>query len=181
MMAVDLRNRLNDLLNINIPMVVIMQGPTFDELLENVEALVTPQAAIAPAVNTEDPVAVVRGFVRSALGFEDDVALREDQSLLELGLDSMMAVEIRNQLNDHLGINLPMVVIMQGPTLPELEAAVKHALAESTPAPQPGSTGSKTTATGDEVDTAFERLVLTHVGTFAVGGVLASLAWWLLG
>jgi acyl carrier protein len=178
MMAVDLRNRLNDQLAINLPMVLIMQGPTINELLTELKLLTTATTSAASRPKA-DPAEAVRRHICEVLGFRETDSLREDRSLLELGLDSMMAVEVRNRLNDELGINLPMVIIMQGPTVPELEAAVIQEVAQTIPA-QAHSTVENPDAP-EAVDTALERQLLTHLTALGIGGLLASILWWLTG
>jgi amino acid adenylation domain-containing protein/thioester reductase-like protein len=43
-----------------------------------------------------------------------------DRPLDTLGLDSLMALEVKNQLEETLAINLPIVKLLQGPTIEEL-------------------------------------------------------------
>jgi acyl carrier protein len=50
------------------------------------------------------------------------------QSLLSLGLDSLIAVEVRNRVNADLGINLPLARFMQGATISTLAAYVAERL-----------------------------------------------------
>jgi len=44
------------------------------------------------------------------------------QSILNLGLDSLMAVELKNRIETDLGVVTPMVQILQGPSVVELSA-----------------------------------------------------------
>jgi NADPH:quinone reductase-like Zn-dependent oxidoreductase/aryl carrier-like protein len=48
------------------------------------------------------------------------VNLDEQQPLTNLGLDSLMAVELKNRIERDLGVSLPMVTFLQGPTLPQM-------------------------------------------------------------
>jgi acyl transferase domain-containing protein/NADPH:quinone reductase-like Zn-dependent oxidoreductase/acyl carrier protein len=149
-----------------------------------VKALAPSVPIVAEAVPRREPApespadvqAIIDRDLREILGYGDNDALDTTQTLLELGLDSMMAVDLRNRLNDQLDINLPMVVIMQGPTIAELEAAVLHELSQAAPVE-----AASPSAPEDDLDTAFERRVMTHGAALAVGGLLASALWWLLG
>jgi len=135
-----------------------------------------PIPASEPTATTpEQVVGLIDRYIRETLGYGANDALDHTQTLLELGLDSMMAVDLRNRLNDKLDINLPMVVIMQGPTIPELVAAVSSELRQAAPvqAVSPG-------VPDEAIDTAFEKQVMTHGAALAFGGLVASALWWLL-
>jgi acyl carrier protein len=54
------------------------------------------------------------------LGFGASHAVNPRQPLNELGLDSLMAVELRNTLRMALGINLPATLLFNYPTLEAL-------------------------------------------------------------
>ena len=43
-----------------------------------------------------------------------------EQPLRTLGLDSLMAVEIRHRLQSRLGVSLPLAVLLEGPTVRQL-------------------------------------------------------------
>jgi acyl transferase domain-containing protein/acyl carrier protein len=136
-----------------------------------------PLRPITAAVRSpEEAPAFLRRTLRETLGYGEEEELQTTQTLLELGLDSMMAVDLRNRLNEELNINLPMVVIMQGPTIPELESAVMEQLQQQAPEP----TAADSPPAEDALDTAFEKQVMTHVAALAVGGFLASALWWLI-
>ena len=46
--------------------------------------------------------------------------LAVDAPLTEFGLDSLMAVEIKNRLHHDAGINLPLVQLLEGPSILDL-------------------------------------------------------------
>ena len=47
-----------------------------------------------------------------------------DTELTRLGIDSLMAVELKNRIELNLGANLPMAQILNGPSITELAALV---------------------------------------------------------
>jgi aryl carrier-like protein len=59
-----------------------------------------------------EQVARVLGF--SATKFD------RQESLINLGLDSLMAIELRNRLNNEMGVNLPVMKIMEGVSITSL-------------------------------------------------------------
>ncbi|MEH2048357.1 type I polyketide synthase [Nostoc sp.] len=68
-----------------------------------------------------EQVAKVLGF--SATGI--DIA----ESVTSLGLDSLMAIELRSWLNKETGVNLPVMKIMQGPSISQLAQLILEELA----------------------------------------------------
>ena len=78
---------------------------------------------------------------RAVLGYPDGHVIDPTVPLLDLGLDSMMAIELRNRIQSQTGIAPPMARIITGPTVEELADFVSAALAEladnDLPAPVP--------------------------------------------
>ncbi len=75
------------------------------------------------AMYIQDTVAKSMGLRSSELNIH--------QPLNMMGLDSLMAVELRNQIRDDLSVDIPMVKFMEGITLQTLEKEVLTLLAES--------------------------------------------------
>ncbi len=61
----------------------------------------------------------IRGKVAKALGVGES-HLAVDRSLLELGVDSLMALELRNRITTDLKVDLPIVKFMEGPTIAQI-------------------------------------------------------------
>jgi thioesterase domain-containing protein len=62
----------------------------------------------------------MRGDVAAVLGHPDAEALPAGKSFVELGFDSLMAVQVRNRLSMALRLRLPAAVVFEHPTAPEL-------------------------------------------------------------
>jgi acyl carrier protein len=54
--------------------------------------------------------------------------LDPDQPLNAIGLDSLMAIELKNQIETRLGITLPMAKFMEGPSVNSLADLVSELL-----------------------------------------------------
>ncbi len=52
------------------------------------------------------------------------------QSLRNLGIDSLIAVEVRNRVNTDLGVNIPLAKLMQNESIKTLAAFVAERLLE---------------------------------------------------
>jgi aryl carrier-like protein len=72
--------------------------------------------------------ALLRDKVARVLG-TDPGRLDADRPLLQLGLDSLMAVELRNWIEGGLRVNLPIAELMRSPSLAGLAALLARNLA----------------------------------------------------
>jgi myxalamid-type polyketide synthase MxaD len=97
--------------------------------------------AASPADREPALAAYLRRAVARALRLAPervDVA----QPLNRLGLDSLMAVELKNGIEANLGVTIPIVKFLQGPSVTQLAAHLAGAIAErersGTPAGAPG-------------------------------------------
>jgi aryl carrier-like protein len=83
-------------------------------------------AGSAPARRAELVSAYLRREVGRVLRLDPD-RVDVDRPLLELGLDSLMAVELRNRLQADLDVVLPVVRLLESPTLVQLaDTVVRH-------------------------------------------------------
>ena len=64
--------------------------------------------------------------VRRVMGLPADVPLDPDSSLLDMGLDSLMAVELRTWARDAIGRDLPLAELLSGRPLREWSAGLER-------------------------------------------------------
>ncbi|GAB3823439.1 hypothetical protein GCM10027610_000360 [Dactylosporangium cerinum] len=74
-------------------------------------------AALTGPVRTGALVEAVQRHAALVLGYANPTALRVDRALQELGLDSLTAVELRNQLSRAVGESLPATIVFDHPTV----------------------------------------------------------------
>lgn len=104
-------------------------------------------AAIAldgpPEQRHEALVELVRGHIAQMLRFDSPERIERKRRLLELGLDSLMALDLRNRLASSLQIETPLsaTIVFDYPTLDEmaayLENDVLHLGEQNGPSPEP--------------------------------------------
>jgi acyl carrier protein len=70
-----------------------------------------PEAARRPML-----LAHLRSLVAGALGMNDPTAVRADEALFDLGLDSLTSLEVRNQVQTSLQIDVPSTILFDYPT-----------------------------------------------------------------
>jgi NADPH:quinone reductase-like Zn-dependent oxidoreductase/aryl carrier-like protein len=76
---------------------------------------------------------LLRAKVARVLGTAPE-RLDDDKPLLNLGIDSLMAVELRNWIEGELRVNLPIVELMRSPSLSSLSELLSAQLAPAEPA-----------------------------------------------
>ena len=68
--------------------------------------------------------------LRAVLALPDEHVVQEDVGFFDMGMDSLMAVELRNRLQHHLGNDYPLdaTVMFERPTLSALQGYLEHEL-----------------------------------------------------
>ena len=84
----------------------------------------------------------VRDVVREVLGVDRSFSLELTHGLRELGMDSLMAVELRNHLQASVGKPLPSTLAFDRPTISALAGYLEQLLVEAVVSAQPSATES---------------------------------------
>ena len=100
----------------------------FASLVEELDSLSDAGDWPGPdALRELDPVearrvvtARLRERISAIMGYPDDSAIQTSQPLTELGMDSLMAVRIRNAVRGDFGVEPPVALLLQGATLTDL-------------------------------------------------------------
>ena len=114
-------------------------SPKFAHLIRagSVEQGRAPSTVISPATIRKSPPAeqqtlveaIVRRKAGSLLGVEPE-GLELDRPLLELGLDSLMAVELRNWIENQTGVNLAISALMRSSDVADLVEVICRSVTE---------------------------------------------------
>jgi acyl transferase domain-containing protein/NAD(P)-dependent dehydrogenase (short-subunit alcohol dehydrogenase family)/acyl carrier protein len=95
-------------------------------------------AMLPPATGHQVTERLREQFAR-VMGLRAD-AVDERRSLVAMGLDSMMAVEVRALFETHLGVTIPLMRFLEGATIADIaadvEALVGHATDQGSPPPR---------------------------------------------
>jgi NADPH:quinone reductase-like Zn-dependent oxidoreductase/NAD(P)-dependent dehydrogenase (short-subunit alcohol dehydrogenase family)/SAM-dependent methyltransferase len=125
-----------------------------DAVAASSEQTLVLRALAAPA-NERRPllIAHIRDQVRRALGFDARYTIDDRQPLSDIGLDSLMAVELRNMLGASLAVqrSLPATLLFDYPTIDTLAGYLMDALGLA-PRPAAPSTNDESTALAAEIE-----------------------------
>jgi myxalamid-type polyketide synthase MxaB len=72
---------------------------------------------------------VVHDLALSVLGLDRDRQLDREQPLLDSGLDSLLAVELKNRIMDH-GVDVPVARVMTGPSVAQVTQMIVNVVEE---------------------------------------------------
>jgi acyl carrier protein len=121
----------------------MQENPLFERILASVEGQegggVTSDWRLmieSAAPKDREPIitAAVRDVIGSVLRVKPET-LRNDQPLTDLGLDSLMGVEIENSLEATLGVALPPASLMRARTIGQIASLIGGYMGGKTAAP----------------------------------------------
>ncbi len=129
--------------------------------------------AAQPAERPGLMVAHVRALVGRVLGLHSPEAIGLQQPLQELGMDSLMAVELRNAIGNAVGRELPATLLYDYPTVKALADFLLEKVFVFRAAPAPAKVESKAAA-------ADEPIAIIGLGCRFPGGVDDAASFWQL-
>jgi hypothetical protein len=142
-------------------------SPRFAHLLRNRNAA-ADRAELATAeeirqASASDRIEMVGAILRSKAGILlgiDGQELETDRPLLELGLDSLMAVEMRNWIASQIEVSLPISALMRNAGLNQVTEAVCQAIGGQSPGESiAGESGTpQETISADQADALLDEL-----------------------
>jgi NAD(P)-dependent dehydrogenase (short-subunit alcohol dehydrogenase family)/acyl carrier protein len=147
-------------------------SPRFAHLLcsrggeESSEQLQLASAEQLHAADASQRALMVERLLRyragALLGISSEHIQRE-RALLEMGLDSLMAVELRNWIEAQMQISLPIAALMRSSSLTDLVARIceiiEHSASEPAPTAQSeGNFGPQASITGQQASDLLEQL-----------------------
>ncbi|MEY9930255.1 acyl transferase domain-containing protein/acyl carrier protein [Catenulispora sp. GP43] len=95
----------------------------------------TRLAALPEAQAAQALVDLVRSHVAAVLGYAGPASVDPDRAFVELGFDSLTAVELRNRLEAETGLSLPPALAFDHPTVAAVGAHLLTELAPAAPDP----------------------------------------------
>ena len=87
-----------------------------------------PVTSVTPSPHTS-PLVVLHYAIARIMGISAE-QIDPKRPLDTLGLDSLMAIELRGAIEQALGVTLPVVAFLQGPTVEELAIEIERYLAQ---------------------------------------------------
>ena len=133
----ELRNTLQQQLGVQLPGTLVFDYPTAAAVAAHCHQQLTSQAAAASAQpaaaalaaagpSLEEVLATVAAAAQAVAGIAE---VAPDTPLIAAGLDSLSAVELRNVLQQQLGLQLPGTLVFDYPTPAALGAYLHQQLA----------------------------------------------------
>ncbi len=129
---------------------------------------------LAAEARLESVTRMVRGKAGSLLGIAPE-KLTADRGLLEMGLDSLMAVELRNWIEGELEVNLPISTLMRSESLSQLINSLCTDIAANCTSPTGSSADTKLDPTVSELQAAFLLEQLPQLGEAEVTQLLSQM------
>lgn len=144
--AVELRNSLQSAFGLELPATVVFDHPSVANLASHIAALLAeqqeqhepapaqrsglPQAAAPNAARLSALLSELQSMAAGVLGTE----VPPNQPLMEAGLDSLAAVELRNSIAARYQLDLPATLVFDHPTIAALAAFLASRLSPAQPA-----------------------------------------------
>ncbi|KAA0120416.1 mycobactin polyketide synthase MbtD [Mycolicibacterium sp. P9-22] len=102
------------------PLVFSADAARLQVFLGEAPAEPTTAGGPEPSLDGLDAAGVLRVALASVLNLPADTALEPSASLLDLGVDSLLALDLRKKLKTAAGVNVPLATILGGATVAEV-------------------------------------------------------------
>jgi mycobactin polyketide synthetase MbtD len=102
------------------PLVFAADAERLQVFLGEGQAQPAPGGPAEPSLEGLDAAGVVRVALGSVLNLPSGTALEPAASLLDLGVDSLLALDLRKKLKKAAGVNVPLATILGGVTVAEV-------------------------------------------------------------
>jgi hypothetical protein len=137
-------------------------------------AIIERLRSVIPAQRRERLSGFLRERINQVLGLDSSLVLDGRRPLKEAGLDSLMAVELRNVLVRATGVPLPATLLFDYPNLDALTGFLMRAWRLEEPAPASPAAQPDRAAPSDDLDLLSdeeaEALLMEELGMTAAGG-----------
>jgi acyl transferase domain-containing protein/acyl-CoA synthetase (AMP-forming)/AMP-acid ligase II/acyl carrier protein len=142
LMAIELKNKVNMELGVDLNLVRYMEETNIEQLAEELmeqlpkiingrENFITRLKNAPAEKHTEMLVQYFKNVISGIMGLEQD-DLDIEQPLNTVGLDSLMAIELKNKVNMELGVDLNLVRYMEETNIIKLAEELKEQLPKIT-------------------------------------------------
>lgn len=136
-----------------------LEEPTYSEQTETQSAALTSLEEVTTFVQAQ-----VAAILRLQPLNEDDQSLDIHQGFSEMGLDSLMAVELKQRLERHLRVPLPTTLALEYPTVLALSAYLTHEILKLTPPAVPATVQMEKGATRQPSSLLQEPIAVVSIG-----------------
>ena len=129
---------------------------------------------LTPEQRRKELLKGVQEEVAKVLAIADAMSVPTDKPLMELGLDSLMAVELRNDLGRRIGASLPATLAFDHPTVAALAERLADELPTSAePGPLPGAAelGPPSAESADAGSDAYADAYANDADAIAIVGI----------
>jgi acyl transferase domain-containing protein/thioesterase domain-containing protein/acyl carrier protein len=141
LMATELRSQIENKYSVSLPIVSFLQGNTIEQLVNQITEQLGESQPLAQesalqiqtSETTENQNSLIKRVLQELTADVLKMPLSQievDEPLNALGLDSLMATELRSQIENKYSVSLPIVSFLQGNTIEQLVNQITEQLGE---------------------------------------------------